>query len=598
MIFLVCKLVIFFFIKLSFTSLVDDANTVIELRIPEAQEVQSLLDEKLFPYLQGVVNGTVSIGAAERYALTEDITAQLNNIVNSYTGTPPLLEIYQRSLGVFTPNDGDRNLIGKSVRYTAFGLCGFVLLCAVACAMWTIKEWRSHHNFKHGSGNQSDTSTSLAEWRNRGRVVRASQPYLLLSVCLGIIIMCCTIAPLSVDDSWADLSWCDLSCQLAPWVYFTGFTLFFTPLFSKNYRNYMILDNPELYTRLKVPKEDFGMIFVGLYSLNAGILLAWTILSPLKWERKLVNSKSTPTSDNLNILMEETYGVCTGDNLGMTFAIALFFINFVALLLSLYISYRCSKIKLEYEENKWIMLTMIGFIQIWAVCAPLFVLFFNNSLTRAYFILQMGVIITTCGSALVLIFIPKVLYTNEVRRAATSTVGINSTNIQAGVATPGSSFYSQSSVAMPGTGTKSMLDQAAAAATAIATNGNKRRRSSFGIKVLSHPTKEDLQLKQWRARLEIKKITLEDTKEQIARVRDQLIALLPGTGTTTVSMSMSTPQSSNTPYSTGNYRRNSESTTRVSFLDNPPTKTYSTMSAEEETKENMYDSNNSYAAKG
>ena len=579
---------------------------MIELRIPEAQEITSTFEDKIYPYLVGIVNGSIGLGAAERYALTEDITKELNSIIYSYSGEPSLLEIYQRSLGVFTPNDGDRNLIGESLRYTAFGLCGTVLLCALACAIWTIKEWRSHHNTKYGTGENNTSVNSLAEWRSRGRVVRASQPYLLLAVCFGIIVMCCTIIPMSVDDSWADLSWCDLSCQLVPWLYFTGFTLFFTPLFSKNYRNYMILDNPEIYTRLKVPKEDFGMIFLSLYGLNAGLLLTWSIISPLHWERKLVNPTPTTEEESLNLLMEETYGSCTGDNVSMAFAIALFLLNFSALLLSLYISYRCSKIKLEYEENKWISLSMIGFIQVWAVSAPLFVLFEDSSLTQALFLLETGVIFTTCGSALVLIFVPKVWYTNQVRRAAqkefssTAAMGGGTTNIASGIATPGSSFYSQTSIVIPSipgaSSTKNILDHA----TSASVPGNKRRRSSFGIKVLSHPTKEEPQLKQWRARLEITKISLEDTKEQIAHVREQLMALLPGTGTTRVSMSMSAPsQPINSP---GNYRRNSNSRAgnnenRVSFVDNPPTRMHS-INGNEETKDSVYDTDVSYSLSG
>ena len=432
------------------------------------------------------------------------------------------MESYQRSLGLFRP-EGNPHHLSSTLRYVGYSLCGSIFLCAFFLCIWTIIEWRSKY-FKNSH-------------RSSGKVVRASQPFLLLSVCIGVMIMCGTVVPISVDDGWASQQQCDDACRMMPWIYFLGFSLFYTALFSKNWRNYMILDNPELFTRLKVPKEDFGKIFGIIWGINAALLLAWGFLSPLRWERRFVEDPENLTKNSreddilLDMDKEETYGICTGEDTELTtiFALTTFMFNFMALLISLFLCYKCSKIQLEFEENKWIFLCMVGFVQIWAIGAPLYGLFVNAKLVEALYILQVGIIFTTCGSVLLLIFGPKYYYTLKQRKKEKNAgTGGGQGASMAGTTTPGSSFYSQSSMVLAQS-QNPLLD------TSVQNNMNagshKRRRSSFGIKVLSHPVKEDVQLVKLKARLAIAKIAIEDTQEMIKKTKEELgKTSFPGSG--------------------------------------------------------------------
>ena len=473
---------------------VDTFNTVIELRIPEASELRGEIDKHVVDYLMGVKEGTGDIGLAARKNVTKFLEDDLNSIVSAYNASDPeepLIFLYQKSLGVFVDNTNDENLIGEILRYTGWTIAALVVATSIGFAAWT--------------------------FINRtNRVVRASQPFILVMVCISAAIMSSTIVLVSVDDSWASVQMCDWACMSTPWVYCTGFVLLFSALFSKTWRNKQILDNPDKFTRLKVPREDFAKHFVRLYAVNVAILLAWTLYTPLTWKRK-------PVSDSTDDFafgnpQPDTYGSCSGESDALIFAGGLAGVNIMAMVFAITVAVQCRFISLEYDENKWIPIAMVGFIEVWVVSIPILILVYQSNNTQAHFMLQVGTVFTTSFFPLLVFFVPKLRYMLDDK---------TSSNNNSHTSTPGSSFYSQQSFYGTSTGITSGNNTMPNSSVSPPINSgpnlnisapvNNRERRSFygGLKIMAHPRTEDVQVVRLKAKLEILQIGNEDMIERM-----------------------------------------------------------------------------------
>lgn len=99
------------------------------------------------------------------------------------------------------------------VRVVGWVLAGVIITCAVGFALWVIA-------------------------KRETRVVKGSQPFFLLLICVGTIIMGSAIFPLGMDDDYfdkvgSDCPECDSACKTWPWLLFIGFTVVFSAIFSK-----------------------------------------------------------------------------------------------------------------------------------------------------------------------------------------------------------------------------------------------------------------------------------------------------------------------------------------------------------------------------
>jgi len=477
---------------------VDTFNTVIELRIPEASELRGEIDKHVVDYLMGIRDGTGDIGLASRKNVTKYLNDDLNAIVTSYDAVndpeDQLLYQYQKSLGVFVDNANDKNLIGPEMRYTGWAIAALVVATSIGFAVWTFVN-------------------------RTNRVVRASQPFILIMVCISAAIMSSTIVLVSVDDEWASVEVCDWACMSTPWVYCTGFVVLFSALFSKTWRNKQILDNPDKFTRLKVPREDFAKQFVRLYAVNVAILLTWTLHTPLTWDRKAVSD--TPDDFEFDNSPPDTYGTCSGEDSAIYFAGSLAGVNVMAMVFAIAVAVQCRFISLEYDENKWIPIAMVGFIEVWVVSIPILILIYQSKNTQAMFMLQVGTVFTTSFFPLLVFFVPKLRYMLDNK---------SSSNSNSHSSTPGSSFYSQQSFYGTPTGITSGSNAHPNSGSSPPSNfpnlnnsaqvpspGERIPRRSFygGLKIMAHPRTEDVQVVRLKARLEILQIGNEDMQERI-----------------------------------------------------------------------------------
>jgi ABC-type sugar transport system substrate-binding protein len=160
----------------------------------------------------------------------------------------------------------DQNLLKSKViaGYLCFGIV--TVSCALCCG-WTIVN------------------------RN-GVVVKASQPAFLVMTLFGIFLMASALIPLSFDDDGnpeiATESFKRGICMSIPWLLFTGFTCTFAALFSKTWRVNKFFHSKSQFGRIKISEFDVLVPFVVLLSLNIIILICWTAIDPLTYEREFL----------------------------------------------------------------------------------------------------------------------------------------------------------------------------------------------------------------------------------------------------------------------------------------------------------------------
>jgi hypothetical protein len=129
------------------------------------------------------------------------------------------------------PPTVNTNPLHTGTRVVVLLFCGIAILAALACSVWT--------------------------WYNRNtRIVRASQPFFLLLLCFGTILLAATIIPVSYGVSNASMEGLDTSCNSTVWLACLGHTIIFSALFSKTHRINTIMKSARKYRRIKVTIRD------------------------------------------------------------------------------------------------------------------------------------------------------------------------------------------------------------------------------------------------------------------------------------------------------------------------------------------------------
>ena len=158
----------------------------------------------------------------------------------------------------------DQSLLGN-FKYTGLVCFGLVALSALACVAWTVR------------------------YRDC-MVVKAAQPFFLMMTAGGILILASTLVPLSFDDEGDPDALSDTRgmgiCMSIPWLAFTGFTVTFSALFSKTWRINQFFHSSSAYGKMKVSERDVLAPFAVLLTLNFIVLISWTVIDPLTYERQ------------------------------------------------------------------------------------------------------------------------------------------------------------------------------------------------------------------------------------------------------------------------------------------------------------------------
>merc|ERR1712190_413399 len=174
-----------------------------------------------------------------------------------------------------------------------------------------------------------------------------SQPIFLVLVSVGCMILILSIIPLLVEGEYRyqqhpitgqltnepnhEIWKADAACMAVPWFFGVGFVITFSALFAKIWRMRKIMNEARLMRRVIVQPKDIVIIIVFFLSLEISLLLAWQIIAPLKWERKVLSTDE-------NGYPTKSVGMCTSEK-NMEFVIPYAVLNLGCLLYALCLSY-------------------------------------------------------------------------------------------------------------------------------------------------------------------------------------------------------------------------------------------------------------------
>jgi len=260
------------------------------------------------------------------------------------------------------------------VRPAGLALCAIVLLASIFFAGWVL----SHR---------------------RTSVVRKSQPFFLVMICVGVFVAGATIIPMSIDDSIASIEGSSKACMSVPWCFSLGFTFVFVALYSKLKRINRVLAGAKRFQKLTVSVMDVCKPLLLLLTLNVIFLTVWTIFDPMHYERFRLCGSGDLSS----------VGVCVVGDSSVSVAMlsSIVVINFLSILLANWEAWKARNVATEYSESKYIGILMLVFLELMLLGIP--VIFLANENPTASYLLKAVIVFVFCVSILSLIFIPKMV---------------------------------------------------------------------------------------------------------------------------------------------------------------------------------------------
>jgi hypothetical protein len=296
-------------------------------------------------------------------------------VFNGGNTTPPL--------GQPLPNEY-LNLVSNRVRSICWAASGTVLLFSFYCTLWTIM-------------------------RRKTPVVRSSQPIFLVILCAGTFIMGCSIIPGTFQEPISE-SMLDIACMLDIYLFSVGFSTTFAALFSKTWRIYMVYKHSKKFHRVTIRPIDVFLPFAILVGLNLVVLVTWTLVAPLHWERVIVE-------EDMFGQPIESRGTClTQIQNGSTetiFLSLLGLVNLSALLLSIYQSYRARKLPSEYNEAFYLLMTNLAILEGLVLGVP--ILFVAGNDPASFMLIRSLLVCIICLAVLLPMFLPKFTKTEDER---------------------------------------------------------------------------------------------------------------------------------------------------------------------------------------
>jgi hypothetical protein len=359
---------------------INSENTALELRVPPANALREVIDEEVFGYLRSLSENPST--PLLRKIVASRMEQRVRDVIFSeeQVSDVSVSESYQTSIGFTSTSDLDAmNYIDEDYRGAGWGLGGLICFSALFLIFWTLR------------------------YRN-DRVMKAFQPFLLIQSAVGLFLLGGTIIPLGFDDSLFSPDVLNITCMLTPWIYISGFTIFFSSVYCKIREGLKIYKEPHKYNVLLVEPASAMRLCFKLLFLNGTILALWTIVDPLKWERIEVDGGMTFEDGTV-----ETYGVCKGeDYASLAFALILFALNLMIATIATYQAFKCRFLVLEYNEMQWLLLSLFPFVEVWLIGGPLVGLSYDDP-TIQFVILSMMITASSVAAALS-VFAPKDWY--------------------------------------------------------------------------------------------------------------------------------------------------------------------------------------------
>jgi hypothetical protein len=354
-------------------------NCVTDIRFPTSSSAYAVLDAEFHDYLNGTTTG--AIPEASRSQVRKDICDRLDkrwkdSIVEYDSQTSSrssaLLQ-YQKLRGVYTV-DYEYNQLGNGIITYGYTITVLLLVSTVACGCWTYKNRTSS-------------------------VVRASQPFFLILISIGVFVFGSSIIPMTFDDGNHSVEACNKACMAVPWLATMGWSILFSALYAKIRRVNLVIHNVRNFKSVKVSESDVMTPFAILFTANLILLLVWTFVDPLFWERRDLNAT-------------ESYGTCAAETDSAAWKVILALLgalNGAALVGANVEAWKARKVDTEFGESSYIGLIMASMLQVVLVGVPLSFLVQDNPTAR--FFVNSSMAFVVCSSVLLLLFLPKVINT-------------------------------------------------------------------------------------------------------------------------------------------------------------------------------------------
>jgi len=185
----------------------------------------------------------------------------------------------------------------------------------------------------------------------------------------------------------------------APWLFTVGFTLIFAALFSKVWRLNKLVASATRFRRVTIGILDVIIPFAMLLALNCILMLVWTLVDPMYYERAQRCGSDETTS----------FGSCRlgKTDVSLAMVVSVMVVDFSALLLANFQSYKARHIKTDFNESGHVGIAMLSILQIFLVGTPL--VFLVNDNPPAKFFVLTAMVCVICLSVLLVMFIPKIV---------------------------------------------------------------------------------------------------------------------------------------------------------------------------------------------
>lgn len=361
------------------------------------------------PYQMGSLSVTKLLELSQGKPVTKEILAT------------SLLEVVQIPL-LLPAVALNHNYIGNLI-ILGFVLFGIVALLSIGFTTWTILN-------------------------RKRKVIKASQPFFLVMISMGVLLLGSALIPLSFDDSGnrpIDENG-TIACMSVPWLLCLGFCVTFSALFSKTWRVNRIFKSKERFVKVRVTEKDVLVPFFIILFLNVLVLSLWTTLAPLQYVRRPL-----PGTDDWNRIISD-YGMCASvsDRRGgeMPYLIVLGAINLSVVIMANFQAYHARSIQSEFSESKYIAMVMMSFLQ--SICIGVPILFLVQDNPPAYYLVMVFIVFLTSMAILLLIFIPKVMFARMYSGERREEFEIKKSKQELG-ALPSQAFFEKSASRIPGT---------------------------------------------------------------------------------------------------------------------------------------------------
>jgi gamma-aminobutyric acid type B receptor len=214
--------------------------------------------------------------------------------------------------------------------------------------------------------------------------------------------MSCSIIPTTLQEP-VSVRMLDVACMLDIYLFSLGFSTTFAALFSKTWRINMVLANAKKFRRVTIRARDVLLPFTILTVLNMIILITWTIVAPLRWEREVVEEDmfGQPIASRGTCLLS----VSSSKSAETTFMCLLCAVNVTALLFSNYQSYRARKLPSEFNETLYLAMTNLVILEGMVLGAP--ILFVVGDDPTSFMLIRSLLVSIICLAVLVPMFVPK-----------------------------------------------------------------------------------------------------------------------------------------------------------------------------------------------